>query len=207
MFAIHALAAWRVAPGSRSLILCLVRRGDRSLKAVIELLQALLTPVVAIATTYIAYQQYRIRRDEKSLAMYDRRLAVFKNAIGILDRIRAGDALVTEDALSWATSVAEAEFLFGSEVQALLDPLFDAVHDYAMASEPVSLGAKQYDTVCAEAAIHVEFFRRPLLETFSPYLRPAGAPLPRKRRLSVKQVETLIPQKATTPNTDEDIPL
>src|SRR4051812_34426538 len=106
----------------------------------VEILQALLTPVIAIATTYIAYQQYRIRRDEKSLAMYDRRLALFKPAISVVDRIRAGDTLVTDDAFSWASSVAEAEFLIGPEVQAVLDPLFEAVYEYAVLTEPTTLG-------------------------------------------------------------------
>ena len=177
----------------------------------IEILQALLTPVIAIATTCIAYQQYRIRRDEKSLAMYDRRLSLFKAAISIVDRIRAGDTLVTDDAFSWASSVAEAEFLFGPEVQAVLDPLFEAVYEYAILTEPTTLGGQPYNTACAAAANQVEFFRQPLLAVLAPYLRPAGSASRRKRRLSVKEAEALLPEPlpeselpATgTPDSDE----
>lgn len=126
----------------------------------IELLQALLTPAIALVTTYIAYEQYRIRRDERALALYDRRLAVFKSAIAIVDRIRAGNAITTDESFAWLTSVQEAEFLFGEEVQTVIDPLFGAVHEYAIASEPASNG-RPFDMACADAALNVERFRSP----------------------------------------------
>src|SRR6185312_2836025 len=93
-------------------------------------LQALLTPVVAIVTTYIAYQQYRIRHDERALALYDRRLAIYKLTIGIMDKIRAGNVIVIEDVWIWENSIAESRFLFGDEVQVVLNELFSALLEY-----------------------------------------------------------------------------
>jgi hypothetical protein len=175
-----------------------------------EFFQALLTPLIAIVTTYIAYQQYRIRRDERAMVLYDRRLAVFKSAIGAIDRVRAGNVIGMEDVFSWASSMTEAPFLFGKEIQAVIDPLFGALHDYAAESEPVKNG-KPYSPACAEAALAVEALRWPLTEAFSPYLQLPGSPLWGKRRLSVKQVSKLVsdvlPNESATSNADEkDIP-
>lgn len=175
-----------------------------------ELLQALLTPVIAVVTTYIAYQQYRIRRDERAMVLYDRRLAIFKSAIGAIDRVRAGNAMTMDDVFSWASSMTEAPFLFGKEIQAVIDPLFGTLHDYAAESEPVKSG-KPYSTACAEAALAVEALRWPVTEAFSPYLRLSGSPLWGKRRLSVKQVNNLVsdvlPTESTTSHADDkDIP-
>lgn len=161
---------------------------------VIAVSQALLTPVIAVATTYIAYQQYRIRRDEKSLALYDRRLALYKAAIKIVDQVRTGQELIVDDAFEWLNSTAEIEFLFGEEVQVVTDGLFGAVYSYAMLTEPVRLGGAQFNTECADAMGVVENFRTPLQRAFAPYLRPAGSPQRRKKRLTVKAAEELVIQ-------------
>lgn len=175
-----------------------------------ELFQSLLTPLIAVVTTYIAYQQYRIRRDERAMVLYDRRLAVFKSAIGAIDRVRVGNPMGMEDVFSWASSMTEIPFLFGKEIQAVIDPLFGALHDYAAESEPVKSG-KPYSTACAEAALAVEALRWPLTEAFSPYLQLSGSPLMGKRRLSVQQVNKLVsevlPNESATSTADEkDIP-
>jgi len=44
----------------------------------VRVLGALLTPLIAIVAAYIAWQQWRIKRTELHLALYDRRLAVYK---------------------------------------------------------------------------------------------------------------------------------
>jgi hypothetical protein len=169
-----------------------------------DILQALLTPLVAIVTTFIAYQQYRIRRDERALALYDRRLALFKNAVSILDRVRVCEHMTASDALDWLSSVAEAEFLFGEELQAVIEPLFGAVYEYAITVEPVAK-TNHFDVDCAEAALRVEGYRNPLMKVFSPYLRPAGSPNRRKRRLSIKQVSKMLPPESVSERADKTV--
>ncbi|MCK0509570.1 hypothetical protein [Aromatoleum buckelii] len=172
-------------------------------------MQALLTPVVAITTTYIAYQQYRIQRDERAMVLYDRRLAIFKVAMRVLDRVRVGDSLTTEDVFSWASSVGEAPFLFGNEVQAVLDSMFGVLYEFAVESEPVTRG-KPYNSSCAELALDVEALRGPLMKVLSPYLYPSALPPRRKRRLSPKQVERLLSDvassRAADSRSEQDIP-
>jgi hypothetical protein len=169
--------------------------------------QALLTPVVAIATTYIAYQQYRIRRDERSLTLYDRRLAVYRLVIGMVDRIRMGDVLIGEEAFKWLNSIAEVQFLFGEEVQLVKDELFGAVFEYAMKTEPIKVENKPFNTACAEAMGNVECFRTPVEEVFAPYLRPAGSPLRRRKRLTVKQAKELMKASNIKVEKDEQSPM
>jgi hypothetical protein len=53
-------------------------------KDYVDLLSALLTPLIAIITTYIAVRQYRNERAKFRHELYDRRLAIFKAASNYL---------------------------------------------------------------------------------------------------------------------------
>jgi hypothetical protein len=44
----------------------------------VQIFGALLTPTIAIITTYIAISQWRINKTRLDLDLYDRRLAIFK---------------------------------------------------------------------------------------------------------------------------------
>jgi hypothetical protein len=168
----------------------------------IDVLNALLTPVIAITTTYIAYQQYRLRRDERATAIYERRLNIYRNAISILDRVRAGNPLTTEEVFSWETSMAETPFLFGREVEPVINALFSALYAYAVESEPEANGkASTIDS--AKLAIAVEDWRTPLVEVFSPYLCQTGSTRV-KHRLSVKQVNKLVSEISSDKELDKN---
>ncbi len=73
---------------------------------IVDIFQALLTPLLAIVATYVAYQQYRIRQDERSLQLYDRRLAIFNRVISIVDRIFSGERIDSQEALKWIRDYA-----------------------------------------------------------------------------------------------------
>jgi hypothetical protein len=170
----------------------------------IELLTALLTPLIAIVSAYVAYQQYRIRRDERQLVIYDRRLTIFKSAMSIVDKVHAGRAVETTEAIEWHSSVAEAQFLFGEEVPLLLDELYSRVYSYAIASET----CEDISIEVAGESLLVEEVRTPLIRVFTPYLRPAGSPNGRMRRLSAGETLALLPSsKCKPPVGDSDIPL
>lgn len=82
----------------------------------IEILTALLTPLIAILTVYIAYQQYRTSHQTLNLARFDRRMLVYveiKSFLGIIMR----DANVSfDDIARFQQSVADADFLFSREI-------------------------------------------------------------------------------------------
>ena len=90
----------------------------------VAILQALLTPVIAITTTYIAWQQWRTNRQKLNLEKYDRRLRIYQEVVKIL-QITMRDAKASpDDLLQFRTSVAEADFLFGKEIAMYIDEIY-----------------------------------------------------------------------------------
>ena len=90
----------------------------------VAILQALLTPVIAITTTYIAWQQWRTNRQKLNLEKYDRRLRIYQEVVKIL-QITMRDAKASpDDLLQFRTSVAEADFLFGKEIAMYIDDIY-----------------------------------------------------------------------------------
>jgi hypothetical protein len=90
----------------------------------IEILQALLTPVIALVATYIAYQQWQTNRQKLNLERYDRRLHIYEEVRKILSIIMRDANASTEDLLKFRTSVSEADFLFGSEIPEYIDQIY-----------------------------------------------------------------------------------
>ena len=167
----------------------------------IGILQALLTPTIAVAMTYIAYRQYRMARDAKSMELYDRRLRVYRATLSILDFIRRGNTLDFNRYSDWTNDVAEAEFLFGREVTALLESLTDAVGDCLEDPQDQTLNQE-----VALAAIRVDSYYHAIRETFAPYLHPTFRSRFPMRRLSPKRVEELINSTTDKTINKTDVP-
>lgn len=164
----------------------------------IDLLQALLTPVIAVLTTLIAYQQYRLRKDEKALIMYDRRLKVYNQVVSVTHKIRASEPMCMQDALDWIHSLTEADFLFGAEVKELIAEIYGSVLDWVHLTEPCKVGGEEmrfamdeWSLKCADVMGNFESFAYPIEQVFSAYLHPDGAPV-WKRRKSVKQLNKIL---------------
>jgi hypothetical protein len=89
----------------------------------LKLSQGLLTPVIGIATTYIAYQQWKTNQNKLNLDRYEKRLQVYKEvvryiSVGVQDASYGNDELMT-----FRTKVSDADFLFGEEVPKYIDEL------------------------------------------------------------------------------------
>ena len=91
------------------------------MEQVIEISKGLLTPVIAIVATYIAYQQWQTNRKKLNLERYDRRPRVYEEVRKILSIILRDANASTEDLLKFRTSVSEADFLFGPESSEYID--------------------------------------------------------------------------------------
>lgn len=91
---------------------------------VIEISKGLLTPVIAVMATYIAWQQWKTNQQKLKLEKYDRRLHVYEEVKKILSIIVRDAAASTEDLLRFRTSVSEADFLFGPEVIDYIDEIY-----------------------------------------------------------------------------------
>jgi len=90
----------------------------------IEVLTALLTPLIAVVAVYIAWQQWRTNRLRFVLDRYDRRLRVYEEVRKILSIILRDAKASSEDLLRFRTSVSEADFLFGAEVVEYIDQIY-----------------------------------------------------------------------------------
>src|SRR6266446_3610836 len=96
---------------------------------VVPILAAMLTPVIALLATYIAWQQYKTYRDQFRLNLFERRLKVF-DSTGKLIGVVLRTARVQQPDLSeflWETK--ESAFLFGSDILAYLDELYGKATD------------------------------------------------------------------------------
>lgn len=94
-------------------------------KEVMDIFGALLTPVIAIIATYIAYQQWNTNRQKLVLDKYDRRLKIYGHVIKVIVLVQRDADIKTEDLLNYRASVAEADFLFGNEIMEYIESVFD----------------------------------------------------------------------------------
>jgi len=94
------------------------------IEQLIEISKALLTPLIAIVATYIAWQQWKTNQQKLNLERYDRRLRVYEEVIKILSIILRDANASIEDLLKFRTSVSEADFLFGPEIPAYIGEIY-----------------------------------------------------------------------------------
>jgi hypothetical protein len=90
---------------------------------VIDILTALLTPVIAVITVYIAYQQWKTYQQRLNLARYERRLQVYEEVKRIII-ISFHTKVTFEELESFWKSVSEADFLFGPEIRKYIDEIY-----------------------------------------------------------------------------------
>jgi hypothetical protein len=97
-------------------------------KDYVDIFSALLTPLIAIITTYIAVQQYRRERAKFRHELYDRRMAVYKaasNYLSVVIRSSSRDNPEEEEKAykEFVMANAESQFLFDKDVQKFLAEL------------------------------------------------------------------------------------
>jgi len=90
----------------------------------IEISKGLLTPLIAVIATYIAWQQWKTNQQKLKLEKYDRRLHVYEEVKKILSIILQDANASTDDLLRFRTSVSEADFLFRSEIIEFIDEIY-----------------------------------------------------------------------------------
>ncbi len=90
----------------------------------IEIFKALLTPVIAIVATYIAWQQWKTNQQKLSLERYDRWLKVYEEVRQILSIIIRDATASYDDLMKFRRSVSEADFLFDSEIPEYIDEIY-----------------------------------------------------------------------------------
>jgi hypothetical protein len=94
------------------------------MKEIVEILNALLTPIIAILATYIAWQQYVVQHRSFSGQMYERRYQVFKAYMSFLADVM-GEGKTTYQRLGqFYAEASEADYLFSDEIAKKREELY-----------------------------------------------------------------------------------
>lgn len=101
----------------------------------IDVLSALLVPVIAIVGLYIAYQQYQINKQRLRHETYERRLSVYKTVQIYLSEILSDGKTTYDRALQFNSEASEAAFLFDSTVQDKIDEIYKKSIDMVFTHE------------------------------------------------------------------------
>jgi hypothetical protein len=93
---------------------------------VVDFLQALLTPAIAVLTVVIAVAQYRLAQAKHRHELYERRSAIYKAAMKFIAQVTSGGDTRLDEAHTFLRDTSEAAFLFKKrrEIQAFLDTLY-----------------------------------------------------------------------------------
>jgi hypothetical protein len=84
--------------------------------ALVPVLSALLTPIIAIATAYIAYQQWRTNRNKLKLDLFDRRFAVYDAARNLVRDVLTQTHPSDEQLVTFRAKTSEASFLLNRDI-------------------------------------------------------------------------------------------
>lgn len=151
----------------------------------VALSSGLLTPLIAVIAAYVAYQQWQTNERRLFLDLYDRRLKIYEHVrklFGVVTR----DANVGLDELrQFYSETQEADFLFGPEIRAYIDELFDhggnlyrwnaEYRDHSMVTPPTYDHKKVVDNKYKELewfAAQVEFVK-PKFNKYLMHQRPS----------------------------------
>lgn len=153
----------------------------------IQVLQALLTPAIAVAVSVIAFMQWRTAHQKVVLDLFDRRLAVYEETRLFYHQIvRHGIRLPMADAANFHSVRNKAAFLFGDELRAFLE-------EFHLAAINMATNAAQInDAVGNDRSGYVSYAHQHIREVvglgqqiesmFSPYMR-----MDQKRVLTVRE--------------------
>ena len=82
----------------------------------VRVLAALLTPTIAVVTTYIAYQQYQTNRRQHRLALFEKRMEVFNSTMDLIASVMRDARVELDQLFALLRETRDNELLFGPEI-------------------------------------------------------------------------------------------
>lgn len=140
-------------------------------------LSALLTPIVAVLGSLIAYRQWRLAQNKLKLDLFDRRFSVYEAARNLLSSIMTSGKAKDEEVFKFMVATREAKWLLDASVAEYLDKhLYHKALDLqtlAAELEGVPVGDVRTKNIYAQAEIKKWFMAQfeVLDEKFTPYLQ------------------------------------
>jgi hypothetical protein len=118
---------------------------------VVQVLSALLTPVLAGFGLWIALQQYRLAHDKVRLELFEKRHRVFRAVVALCAQVVQDGGAKHVDALQYLRDTAGADFLFNKEVTDYIDEVYRRSVDLSLRTEQVAGGADQHHAAAVQA--------------------------------------------------------
>lgn len=106
----------------------------------------LVTILVAGFAAYVAYQQFRLGREKFKLDLFEKRFSVFAGTRRLLSQVLTDGDIKLEYLFEFRAAVAEATFLYESDITSYLDEIDKkALHLNALREEmkPLPVGAER----------------------------------------------------------------
>src|SRR5450759_1555324 len=100
------------------------RLHDMTWQTVVAVFSALLTPLIAIIATYIAWQQWRGNELKLRLDRYEKRLRIYQEVVKVIGFLMRDANMKLEDLMAFRANTAEAAFLFGPEITKYIEEIF-----------------------------------------------------------------------------------
>jgi len=92
---------------------------------VVDYLNAILVPLIALLSLYIAYRQHKMDRQRFQHELYDRRIQIYKSIRLFLKKIMKKGSVSEEDAFQLVSSTTEASFFLSKKVTSKIDEIYD----------------------------------------------------------------------------------
>jgi hypothetical protein len=90
----------------------------------VRVLAALLTPVIAIVTTYIAFQQFQTNRRQHRLALFEKRMAVFNSTMNLIASVVQAARAELDQLFRLIRETRDHELLFGPEIGEYINEVY-----------------------------------------------------------------------------------
>lgn len=102
----------------------MLKENQMRYSSVLDTFKGLLLPFIAIVTTYIAWQQWKINERKYKLDLYDRRLRIYREIIKTIGLVQRDADISTENLTIFLGEVSEADFLFDNEISLYIKELY-----------------------------------------------------------------------------------
>jgi hypothetical protein len=83
---------------------------------VVRVFSALLTPVIALLASYIAWRQHMTNRRQFRLALFEKRWAVFKSTATLIAAVLQSAQVQLSEINAFDIGTSDQEFLFGADI-------------------------------------------------------------------------------------------
>ena len=138
-------------------------------------LGALTAPLTAIIVTYIAVQQYKLKKFEVRKELYDRRVNVFRTLKAYLAKIKENGGCEHSDTLKLPRETAEAQFLFDRDVTSFIEQVYEkSLEDLKLARKFERATPKVRGEITPEQNEVLDWLHNASVDAdrlFEPYLR------------------------------------